>query len=98
MANLVITSTTKTIEVAFNNFAVPTGRKFAAFRKSFFAGVDLQHDEECVWLYLDNRDKYTATFQYDVDHPTFLIIDSVDGVVPTDNQDLYNKLKALLPM
>jgi hypothetical protein len=57
----------------------------------------LQYDDALVWFYLQNRDKFQTTYQYNPANTNYLVVESVDGVVPTSNQHLYNLLKALLP-
>jgi hypothetical protein len=89
MANLVVTSTTNTIKVVFNDTPAD-GITQGAWRKDKVISFRL-HDTyiDVITMGIDFQVSHTAT-------AGCLIIDSVDGVAPSSLSDLYNKLTALL--
>ena len=92
MANLVITSTTNTIHVDFNDYTVPIGIKKSQWDKQRIR-FELAPSDALIKVLVIGESAwavaYTAT-------DNCLIIDSVAGVAPTSNSDLYDKLIALL--
>jgi hypothetical protein len=97
MANIVITSVGNYIDVDFGIYVVSSnvdGRK-ATYKKDDISIIWLEKDD----LFVDVKMKDAIT----TNHwrlsfnatPEAFIIDSVDGVAPTSNVDLYNKLNAL---
>lgn len=97
MANLVITSKTKSILVDFGDFANledVDGRK-ATYKRDDISVVWMEKDDAFVNVKM--KDSVTTTHwkvSYNGDAGVF-IIDSIDGVVPTDNDDLFDKIDAL---
>jgi hypothetical protein len=97
MANVVITSSGNYIDVDFGIYAVSSsvdGRK-ATYKKDDISIIWLEKDD----LFVDVKMKDAIT----TNHwrlsfnatPEAFIIDSIDGIAPTSNIDLYNKLNAL---
>jgi hypothetical protein len=92
MANLVVTSTANTISVVFNAMASAAKMEKGTWLKSRItfrlmvsnAYVDVLVAGEVDWAV--SFDGSSNTMQ----------IDSVNGVAPTSNSDLYDKLIALI--
>ena len=97
MANIVITKTGNIINVDFGNYVVSSnvdGKK-ASYQVSDISIVWLEKDESIVHVKMkdsittrDWRLSFEAT-------PDAFIVDSIDGVQPTSNQDLMDKINAL---
>lgn len=86
MANIVVTSTTNSIKVEFNEVVNPEGIEAGVWRKS---DIRLKRYSNFV--------KVIANGDFDVSFDTaYLQIDTIDGVAPTSNADLYTKLSALI--
>ncbi len=92
MANIVITSTTNSIKVDFNDLANAAGVKKGVWNKGRITfELDLLDSKvrvlvvgEAVWLV--SFDGSSSTLQ----------IDTINSVAPTSNSDLYDKLIALI--
>ena len=97
MANVVIVSTGNYIDVDFGIYAVSNsvdGRK-ATYKKDDISIIWLEKDDSFIDLKM--KDAITTDLwrlSFDGVEGSFMI-DSIDGVAPTDNIDLYNKLNAL---
>lgn len=89
MANLTITKTTNGVKVVFNDLSELAGRKKGYWRKENMR-FDLAHDESHVVVTVQDEPQWTVTWN------TGFIIDSVDGVAPTSNSDLYDKLVTMV--
>lgn len=93
MANVVVTSTTNSILVAFNDEASKyNGVTNALFAKSSILEVSLNADFVMVKDRMGNRFSLRDT----ANGATTMIVDSVDGVAPTSLSDLYSKITALI--
>ena len=91
MANIVITSTTNSIKVEFNDYSTILNMVKGTWGKSYLQSVLLRTDGVLVDLlaqpdWLVSFDGSVGTFQ----------IDTIDGVAPTSNSDLYDKLIVFL--
>ena len=92
MANIVVTSSTNSIKVVFNTYASAIGIEKGSWSKDYIrfnlkasnAFVEALIHGETGWAV--SFDGSTGTFQ----------VDSIDGVAPTSNSDLYDKLIALI--
>lgn len=90
MANIVITSTTNSIKVEFNDYSTVLGVDGGTYQKRDIVIYRLTDRVQCevkgekTWFVA-----YTST-------TGCFIIDSIDGVAPTSNSDLYTKLIALI--
>ena len=92
MANTVVTSSTKYVKVVFNDDAPATGMTQAYFSKEHLAEIHLSSDGFSA-VKLDDG----AIFDLSTDGANnTLTIDSVDGVAPTSETDLCDKLAALM--
>jgi hypothetical protein len=91
MANIVVTTTTGSILVDFGVYSTPLGMSKGVWRKDTLININLRTDGVLVDIegqsdWLVSFDGKVGTFQ----------IDSIDGVAPTSDSDLFDKLKALL--
>lgn len=92
MANLVVTSTTNTVQVTFNDLAASYGIKKGAWHKERITFQLLPSDTYVKVLVL-NEPNWAVSFDGSTGTAQ---IDTVAGVSPTSNSDLYDKLIALL--
>jgi len=92
MGNVIITSNANNIIINYGDYAAALNKKTCAWRKSHIMYV-LSRDDEYVEVGVSERPNWL--FSYEA-RPSSLIVDTVGGVVPTDNDDLFIKLSALL--
>ena len=92
MANTVVTSDTKKVKVVFNDLSSIVGMTQAYFSKSTISEVKC-FGTGYVEVVLNNSDVWQIST--DGSNNT-LRIDTVDGETPTDNDDLCNKIAALM--
>lgn len=87
-----VTSTTNTIQVAFNDLSGIYNLKKSTWNKS---KIDFQllNSDLYVKVLVLNEPSWNVSFDGALDTAQ---IDSVNGVAPTSNSDLYDKLIALL--
>lgn len=91
MANIVITSTTNTISVQFNDYSTMLGMQEGTWAKHAITAI--------IWvngyisIFIDDEKEWQVSFD---GSGTSLQIDTIDTVTPTSNSDLYNKLKVLI--
>jgi len=88
MANLTIITTPNIFIVDFGVFAPLLGYKKATFQKSSIS-FQLVNDESFVRVEDSRGDNWSVS--YNVSGQS-LVIDSVDGVAPVSNDDLFNIL------
>lgn len=99
MANLVITSSTNGVHIDNGIYvgieaALGVIQKKVSFRKDDVRRIALAPSDANVNVWLVEMN---VTFMLSFDGSTgTLQVDSVDGVAPTSNSDLYDKLKALI--
>ena len=94
MANIVITTTADQIEIVSNDLAIPSGSSKAVHRRENLESISMSPDESAVYVRL--RSFGEAPVSHDGSNGT-LQIDTIDGAAPTSMNDLYDKLKALIP-
>ena len=99
MAFIVMTSTTNTIKCDNGVYSGVTGplgviQKKATFRKDDIFRVSLQPTELYVEVQFKSRSDYFL-LSFNGTAGT-LQVDLIDGVAPTSNSDLYDKLLALI--
>jgi hypothetical protein len=100
MANIVMTSTTNTIKCdngVYSGVAGALGviQKKATFRKDEVFRFSLAPDESYVQILFKSREKNYFLLSFNGSTGT-LQVDTIDGVAPTSNSDLYDKLVTLL--
>lgn len=88
MANVTITTTPNIFIVDFGGFAPLLGYKKTTFQKSSIS-FQLVNDESFVRVENAHGENWSVSFAQSGDA---LIIDSVDGVAPISNDDLFNIL------
>lgn len=91
MANTVITSTTNSIKAVFNDDAVLVSRTSGTWGKQSITSVELDPGE-----FVEVNMKYGRNWTVSFDGSKGMKIDSIDGVAPTSNNDLYTKLSVLI--
>lgn len=92
MANLVITSTTNTVSVEFNDYTTSSGIKKGIWHKERII-FQLMPSDAFVKVLVLNEASWSVSFNGSTGT---LQIDTVDTVAPVSNSDLYIKLVALL--
>lgn len=92
MANLVITSTAYTVKVVFNDFSSVVGYKSANFRRDEISEVLESYDADHITVIMLDGNDFDLSY---TTHQYALVVDSVDGVAPTDNDNLTALLEAL---
>jgi hypothetical protein len=100
MAYLVITSTTNTIKIDNGVYSGVSGslgviQKKVTFRKDDVFRFSLSPDESYFQVLYKSRSNSSFALSFDGASGT-LKVDSVDGVAPTSNSDLYDKMVALI--
>jgi hypothetical protein len=91
MANIIITSTTNSIKVDFGVYSTALGVTRGIWKKDHI--VNITELTDMVDINFENQPDWKVSFDGVVD--TFQV-DSLDGVAPTSNTDLYDKLIALI--
>lgn len=88
MANIVITTTTNIFIVDFGVYSSMVGFKKATFQKK---GVSFQLMVGSTFIRVQDArgDAWTVSFNASGDA---LVIDSINGIVPTDNDHLFTLL------
>jgi hypothetical protein len=100
MANIVMTSTTNSIKCDNGVYSGVSGalgvmQKKATFRKDEVFRLSLSPDESYVQVLFKSRANAQFLFSFNGATGT-LQVDSIDGVSPSSNSDLYDKLIALI--
>ena len=100
MANIVMTSTTNSIKIDNGvysgvNSALGVIQKKVTFRKDEAFRFSLTPDESSVIVLFKSRPNGYFVLSFNGATGT-LQVDSIDGVAPTSNSDLYDKLIALI--
>jgi hypothetical protein len=89
MANIVITSSTNLFKVEFNDMASAAQRDKGCWQKSDVR-FDLAESASSVIVTVKGEPQWVVQYSGGMQ------IDSVNGVAPTSNSDLYDKLITLL--
>jgi hypothetical protein len=92
MANIVITSTTNSIKVDFGVLGTGNLPKKGAWEKDKIIKIELLPSDAFVKITNLGENEWQVSY----DGNNGMQIDSVDGVAPTSNSDLYDKLIALI--
>lgn len=91
MANIVIVSTTNSIKVNFNDYSTMLGMTDGTWRKDHLVSIIKMTNN----IAIDIQGQPDWSITHDGSNGTFQV-DSIDGVAPTSNSDLYDKLIALI--
>lgn len=92
MAKIVITSTPKTVKVAFNDYSEKVGLKCGSYLRNEISEVNEHHNADHLTVVMLDGSDFDLSFD---SHSYALKVDSIDGVTPADNDDLFTKLVAL---
>lgn len=92
MANIIVTSSINSIEVDFGAYSSSLVMAKAVWRKND-VHFNLKYSSANVDAVVYNANAFAITFDGSTGT---LQVDSVDGVSPSSNSDLYDKLIALL--
>ena len=92
MANIVVTSTTNSIKVVFNDYSTTFNMSKAVWQKKDVR-FELRPSDAFVAGLVKNEAKFALAY---TSTTNCFIIDSIDGVSPSSNSDLYDKLIALI--
>lgn len=92
MPNISVTTTTNLFIVDFGDYCTSLGVKKGSWPKKNNMYLHLLCDDAAVLIKFDEDREWTISH----DGLVGLQIDSVDGVAPSSNLDLYNKLKTAL--
>lgn len=93
MANIVITSTANSIKVDFGDYASTVGMVKGTWNKRTIESFKLAVSDAYITAHTTEEPRWNLVY---AESGNNLIVDSVDGVTPTSNNDLYNKLIALI--
>lgn len=96
MANIVITKSGNSISVAFNDYSSTVGALKRSYDIRDIVEVELGSDYVQV-LMRDSHSNPTWMLTYDNTYSgdQRFIVDSIEGVTPTSEGDLFNKITAL---
>ena len=92
MANIIVTSSTNSIKVDFGTYSSSLGMAKAVWRKND-VHFNLRHGSDFAEAVVYNENAFALSFDGSTGT---LQVDSVDGVAPSSNSDLYDKLIALI--
>ena len=92
MANLVITTSTNNFLVDFGIYSGLLGYKKGSFQKANLV-FQLMQDESFVRVENIQGENWAISFN-SMDEA--LVVDSIDGIAPTSNSDLFDKLYSKL--
>ena len=93
MPNVVVTSTANSIKVDFGDYAAAVGFKKGCWSKGSIVNFELASGNEYVTALSLGGPRWNLVYQAS---GVNLIVDTVAGVAPTSNDDLYTKLIALI--
>jgi hypothetical protein len=83
------------VKIVLNDYSDFRYTDEVTIKKSFVRSIGLGKSASFVELIFADGTKFQLTANV-ADYESFLKIDSIDGIAPNDNTDLYNKLIALL--
>ena len=92
MANIVVTSTTNTILVDFGVYSTSLGISKAVWQK-VDVRFELKDGNTFVNVLVNQKPSFAVSFDGSTNT---LQVDTVGGVAPTSNSDLYDKLTTLI--
>lgn len=93
MPNVVVTSTTNSIKVDFGDYASNTIPAKGTWAKHAIANFQLADSDAYVTAHALEEPHWNLVYAASGQN---LIVDTVDGVAPSSNADLYDKLIALI--
>jgi hypothetical protein len=93
MPSITITSDSIQVHVDFNGYAATVDYNDASFRRKDISVVDLAEDNLFVRVKMANGEKFDISFDNTVGA---LTVGTVDAIAPTSNEDLRNKINAIV--
>ena len=93
MSNIIVTSDSIKIDVAFNDMSTIAQMNKATFKRTNINLVETNSDEDCVTVVMIDGMKF------DLSHngtQGTLTVDTINGQTPTGVDDLHNKITALM--
>ncbi len=93
MANIVVTSTTNTIRVDFGIYADAANGKSSIYSKRSLQRINIPPANNVVQIKVQEAGWYSVCI---TPQDGAMVVDSVDGVVPTNIADLAAKIEALM--
>ncbi len=95
MANIVVTSDSKTITVDFGIYESKVDVKGAiVFQRSLLSSVKVNYSEQYVKVTLNGV--FSSWYLHYQLNPEYMAVDSIDGTPTTSLSDLRDKIKALM--
>lgn len=91
MANITVTSTTNTLVVDFGTYSTLIGTEKAVYRKDHI--VYIKKVSNRIFIYIEHELEWIVSA--DGNNGSY-IVDSIEGVTPSDTSDLYTKISNLL--
>lgn len=88
--NIVITSTDEILKIVYNNLAKGEDTIEKNINRSCLSSVSIPYGGKSIYVLLRNGDSLTFS------HNSICIVDSVNASDITSNQDLCDKLSALI--
>ena len=90
--NIAITSTDFTVTVAFNDYSEDIGIKCESFRRDEMSEVKEHHNGTYITVHMLDGEEFDVSFDA---FPNVMVIDTINGISPNSNDDLFDKLVAL---
>lgn len=94
MANLVVVKTGSSIIVTFNVYATEIGSVKRSYHTDNLTEIDLKSDRVELYMAI-THEHWQLTYDAAYAGTDLYIVDSIDGVAPTSESDLFDKLTAL---
>lgn len=99
MNRLEIIKTGNSIDVVTNLYTSIFGYKKVSYNSTDLHFIGLLEDESGIMVEMEvnggHKREFTLTFDQAYAGTEHMIVDTVDGVAPSSNQDLFNKLTGL---
>ena len=96
MSNIVVVKNGNSIEVDFGVYVSVANLKKSSYDVNGIALVQLAGDDSHVQVYVSIENiLWYLTFNNTYVGDEYFIVDSIDGVVPTSNEHLYNLISSL---
>ena len=93
MANVVITSTTNSIKVDFGVYNTALNLEKGTWSKDKVLNFQLLKGDASVLARIQDEPQWGLVYSASGEN---LVVDTIDGVAPSSNDDLYTKLIALI--
>lgn len=94
MANLVVVKSGNSIVVTFNDYSGAIGSTKRSYLIDNLTEIDLLSDRVVVYMAV-THETWQLTYDSAYSGDELFIVDTVDGVAPASESDLFDKLTAL---